>query len=101
VSADDVSRFLEVSRLETSLEEYALVHGDWAVKEYETSGLLQQPELTDIGWLNLAELEANLAHREIEPGSLSPPVRAALAAMAELGAAYGREDVRLVFWIGL
>jgi hypothetical protein len=54
VSADDVRRFLEVSRLETSLEEYARVHGDWAVKEYETSGLLQQPELTHIGWLNLA-----------------------------------------------
>jgi hypothetical protein len=105
VSADDVRRFLEVSRLEdedeTSLEEYARVHGDWAVKEYETSGLLPQPELTHIGWLNLAELEANLAHRGLEPGSLSPPVRAALAAMAELAAAYGREGVRLVFWIGL
>jgi len=105
VSADDLRSFLEVCRLEDeyeiSLEEYARLHGDWAIKEYETSGLLPRSELTHIGWLNLAELEANLAHRGLELGSLSPPVRAALAAMAELGAAYGREEVRLVFWIGL
>jgi hypothetical protein len=104
VSADDVRGFLEVSRLEdedeTSLEEYARAHGDWAVKEYETSGLLPRPELTHIGWLSLAELEANLAHRGLEPGSLSPPVRAALAAMTELAAAYG-QAVRLVFWLSL
>jgi len=105
VSAEDVMEYLEVSRLEdedeTSLEEYAQAWGDWAVKEYEASGLLPQPELTHIGWLTLAELEANLAHRGLEPGGLLPPVRAVLAAMTELAAAYGREAVRLVFWIGM
>jgi hypothetical protein len=65
------------------------------------SGLLPQPDLTHIGWLTLAELEANLIHRGLEPGDLSSPVRAMLAAMTELAAAYGREAVRLVFWIGL
>jgi hypothetical protein len=99
------SRILEFSGLQdeagTSLEKYARLHGDWAVKEYEASGLLPQPDLTHIGWLNLTELEANLAHRGLEPGSLSPPIRAALAAMAELATIYGREAVRLVFWIGL
>jgi hypothetical protein len=111
VSADDVRKYLEGSRIlefsglddeaGTSLEKYARLHGDWAVNEYETSGLLPQPELTHTGWLNLAELEANLAHRRLEPVSLSPAVRAALAAMAELAAVYGKEGVRLVFWIGL
>jgi hypothetical protein len=103
-TADDVRKFLEISRLEdeeeTSLEEYAQAHGDWAVKEYEASGLLPQPELTHIGWLTLAEMEANLAHRKLERG-LSAPVRAMLAAMTELAATYGREGVRLVFWLGL
>ena len=105
VSADDAREYIEVSRLEDedeiSLEEYARQYGDWAVKEYEASGLLPPPELTHIGWLNLAELEANLSHRELEPGGLSPPVSAVLAAMTELAAAYGREAVRLVFWIGM
>ncbi|HEY8462010.1 MAG TPA: hypothetical protein VIM99_16595 [Blastocatellia bacterium] len=105
MNAEDVMEYLEVSRLndedETSLEEYAQARGDWAVKEYEASGLPPQPELTHIGWLTLAELEANLAHRGLEPGGLLPPVRAALAAMTELAAAYGREAVRLVFWIGM
>jgi hypothetical protein len=105
VSADEARRYLEVSRLEDeeelSLEEYARLQGDWAVKEYTVSGLLPQPELTNLGWLTLPELEANLAQRGLELGELSPPVRAALAAMAELAANYGRESVRLVFWIGL
>jgi len=105
VSAEDVMEYLEVSRLEdedeTSLEEYARTQGDWAVKEYEASGLLPQPELTHIGWLSLAELKANLTHRGLGPGSLSPPIRAVLAAMTELAAAYGRDSVRLVFWLGL
>jgi hypothetical protein len=105
VSKDEAREYLEVSKLEDkdeiSLEEYAREQGDWAVKEYEASGLLPQLKLTHIGWLSLAELEANLAHRGLEPGGLLPPVRAVLAAMAELAVAYGREAVRLVFWIGL
>jgi len=105
VSEDEVREYLEVSRLEDedeiSLEEYARAQGDWAVKEYKASGLLPQSELTHIGWLSLAELEANLTHRGLGPGSLSPPVRAVLAAMTELAAAYGRDGVRLVFWLGL
>jgi hypothetical protein len=105
VSADEAREYLEVSRLEEedeiSLEEYARLHGDWAIKEYEESGRLPRPELTHIGWLTLAELEANLSHRGLEPGDLSPPVRAVLAAMTELAAAYGREGARLVFWLSL
>jgi hypothetical protein len=94
VSADEVGE-------ETSLEEYARGYGDWAVKEYKSSGLLPQPELTNLGWLTLPELESNLARRKLEIRELSPPVRATLAAMAELAACYGRDSVRLVFWIGL
>jgi hypothetical protein len=105
VSEDEARKYLDVSRVEdeeeTSLEEYARLHGDWAIKEYRGSGLLPQPELTNLGWLTLPELEANLAQRGLEPGELSPPVRAVLAAMAELATGYGRESVRLVFWIGL
>ena len=105
VDADAVTEYLQVSRLkdeeETSLEEYARLQGDWAVKEYRSSGLLPQPELTNLGWLTLPELEANLAQRGLVIRKLSPPVRAVLAAMAELAASYGRENVRLVFWIGL
>lgn len=105
VSADEAKSFLEVSRLEDeeemSLEEYARVQGDWAVKEYAASGLLPQPELTNFGWLTLPELEANLAQRGLKPAGFSPPVRAVLAAMTELATGYGRDGVRLVFWIGL
>jgi hypothetical protein len=105
VSADEAREYIKVSRLEDedeiSLEEYARLYGDWAVKEYEVSGLLPRAELTHIGWLSLAELEANLTRRGLGPGSLSPPIRAVLAAMTELAAAYGRDGVRLVFWIGM
>jgi hypothetical protein len=105
VSKDEAREYLEVSRLEDedeiSFYDYARAQGDWAVKEYEATGLLPQPEFTHIGWLTLEELEANLTHRGLERGSLSPAVRAVLGAMTELAAAYGREGVRLVFWIGL
>ncbi|HWQ35516.1 MAG TPA: hypothetical protein VNQ79_21905 [Blastocatellia bacterium] len=84
-----------------SREEYAEQTGDWTLAEYKVSGLLPPPELTDVGWLTLAELEANLAHRRLDPGRLSPPVRALLAAMNELAAAFGRDGVRLVYWLTL
>ena len=59
--------------------------------------LLPKPELTCVGWLTLAELEANFAHRGLEPGDfLHRP--AALATMADLAAAYGRNSVHLVFF---
>jgi hypothetical protein len=105
VDPDQVNDFLRASSLEDaaqcSLEEYARMRGDWAVAEYEESGLLPQPELTDLGWISLSELEANIAQRGLEPGNLLPPSRAVLAAMTELAVTYGRDGVRLVFWIGL
>jgi|SRR5215470_13447992 len=98
VCEDEVREYLEVSRLEDedeiSLYDYARAQGDWAVKEYKASGLLPRPELTHISWLGLAELKANLTHRGLGPGSLSPPVRAVLAVMTELAAAYGPAPAR-------
>ena len=105
VRADEVKEFLKASGQgyedENSLREYARMQGDWALAEYTASGLLPQPELTNIGWLTLVELEANLAHRGLHPEDLLPPTRAALATMTELAATYGRDGVRLVFWIGM
>src|ERR1700745_634568 len=65
VSEAAAREYLEVSRLdneeETSLEEYARLQGEWAVKHYNSTGMLPQPEVTNLGWLTLPELEANLA----------------------------------------
>jgi hypothetical protein len=104
VSEDEISEFLEVSNYDDSkisVKEYASRMGAWAVKEYEASGLLPQPELTNFGWLNLPELKANLVQRGISQESLLPPTRAVLVAMTELAVAYGRDSVRLVFWISM
>jgi hypothetical protein len=105
VSADYARDYLDRSRSvdqeEMSLEEYARQRGDWALKEYQSSGLLPQPETTDIGWLTLEQLEANLSQRGLKRDDLSPPIRAALAAMMALAAVYGGDSVRLVFWITL
>ena len=105
VSEEEVKEYLEISALEgeeqPSLEEYAEEHGDWAIKEYRSSGRLPMPELTHYGCLTLAELEANIAQRRVEPGNLLPVTRAMLAAMRELAASYGEDGVRLVFWMGI
>jgi hypothetical protein len=84
-----------------SLEEYAEQIGDWALAKFKASGLLPPPDLSNLGWLTLSELEANLAHRGLDRSKLSPPIRALLAAMNELAGAYGRDSVRLVYWLTL
>jgi len=105
VSAADAQEYLDVSRLEDedemSLGEYARVRGDWALRQFQTTGRLPPPELTNLGWLTLDQLEANLSARGLKREDLVPPIRAVLAAMTELAAHYGRDGVRLVFWIGL
>ncbi|MEP7340746.1 MAG: hypothetical protein ABI977_23650 [Acidobacteriota bacterium] len=105
VSRDEVKEYLENfdedTEDETSLEAYARAYGDWAIKEYKSSGRLPMPELTGYGWLTLAELEANIAQRGLEISTLLPVTRAMLAAMMELAATYGRDGVRLVFWISM
>ena len=105
VSAEGGKEYLEDTSLEDeeaiSLEEYAEQIGDWALAEYKASNVLPPPELTNLGWLTLPELEANLAHRGLDSSKLSPPIRALFAAMNELAAAYGRDSVRLVYWLTL
>lgn len=105
VSAEESEEYLEDTRMEDeeaiSLEGYAEQIGDWALAEYKASGLLPPPELTNLGWLTLPELEANLAHRGLDSSNLSPPIRALLAAMNELADGYGRDSVRLVYWLTL
>ncbi|HEX4947006.1 MAG TPA: hypothetical protein VFZ34_10090 [Blastocatellia bacterium] len=105
VSAEDGAEYLEDTRIDDeeaiSLEEYAEQIGDWALAEFKASNVLPPPELTNLGWLTLPELEANLAHRGLDSSKLSPPIRALLAAMNELAAAYGRDGVRLVYWLTL
>jgi hypothetical protein len=105
VSAEDGEEYPEETEIEEkeaiSLEEHAEQIGDWALAEYKASGVLPPPELTDLGWLTLPELQANLAHRGLDPSNLSPPIRALFAAMTELAATYGQDGVRLVYWLRL
>lgn len=105
VEPDEVREYLqdlkEDEEPEPSLEEYAQAHGEGAVKEYKATGRLPMPELTHQGWLTLSELEANIAQRGTKPSDLLPVTRAMLAAMTDLAVTYGRDRVRLVFWIGI
>jgi hypothetical protein len=105
VNADEARDYLENFRKEgepePSLEEFARAHGEGALKEYKETGRLPTPELTHQGWLTLTELEANLAQRNLKPNNLLPQTKAMLAAMSDLAATYGKDRVRLVFWIGM
>lgn len=93
--------FEEDTETEAPFEDYARAHGDAAINEYKLSDRFPMPELTEYGWLTLAELEANINRREIEIITLHPITRAMLAAMNELATSYSRENVRLVFWVCL
>jgi hypothetical protein len=103
VNADEVRDYLDHFRggQELSLEEYAREYGEGVLKEYKETGRLPMPELTHQGWLTLMELEANLAQRNLKPDDLLPQSKAMLAAMSNLAATYGKDRVRLVFWIGI
>lgn len=105
VRPEDIREYMEISRLDdeedTSLEGWAAAQGEWAVREYEESGLLPRPELLSYGWLTLTELRENLAHAKLGEEELSPPYRAMMAALAPLAESVGAEKARLVFWLGM
>jgi hypothetical protein len=70
---------------------------------YEFGGnsqaLINEPEWFSPGWLRRQEIEDLLLLHEVPSELVTPQLRAGLAVMRELEAAFGVENVRLVFWL--
>ena len=87
--------------LEAELINFLEFYGDWAFKEYETTGLVPNDNWHSPSWLNFNELKEVLsAYYENYPEFLAEEtyLERAFWAMQELGVKYGNENVRLVFW---
>jgi len=99
--------FLEESEIKEMLleageefqpQEIAASWGEWAQKEYQSSGRLPSLDLHTPSWLNYSELNEILANDKLEASNVSAEFRAVIAAMQVLAETYGTEKVRLVFW---
>lgn len=94
----DVVRYEEVERLQLFLESY----GDWAIREYEATGLIPDSNWHTASWLNFNELKEILAGylRGADDflGGEESALEKTLWTMENLAEKYGNENVRLVFW---
>jgi hypothetical protein len=79
-------------------EDVAKSWGEWAVKEYQESGNVPEPDTHTPSWLNLREIKEALAEAGLEINKQSHEFQEVLATMEELAEKYSPERVRLVFW---
>jgi len=102
---DAIKEYLEVSggedEEESTIEGYLEGWDEWAINDYQASGMLPNPETYSHSWLNLNELKEALAHRNLSIEGRASDVRALIAAMETLARDYGPENVRLVFCFGM
>jgi hypothetical protein len=96
MDGDDAREIAEQVGVNLDINDYP----DWAKLEYVESGCFPNPNWHTPSWLTLSELELVLAQCVESTGVVPPEYQAITSAMRSLADAYGRDNVRLVFWFG-